>query len=96
MLFNKFKLRGIAPKIQQLAKREGEVSVLVREECSLPVVRHAKPTQQLPVISDDEEVQLHAVSYEQPSGMCCPGLVATFAANRIQEEARLGDSGRLD
>ena len=79
MLFNKFKLRGIAPKIQQLAKREGEVSVLMREERSLPVVRHAKPTEQLPVISDDEEQQLHAVSYEQPAGMLCLALATQLA-----------------
>jgi len=71
MLFNKYKLRGIAPKIQQLAKREGEVSILTREGRSIPVVRHARPLPQLPALSDDEEVQLHAVS-SAPPGTSCP------------------------
>jgi hypothetical protein len=66
MLFNKYKLQGIAPKIQKLAKREGEVSVLTREGQSNPVVRHARPIAQLPAISDDEEVQLHAVPSDSP------------------------------
>lgn len=66
MLFNKFKLQGIAPKIQKLARREGEVSVATPSEPHMPVVRHAKPvTTGLPNVSDDEEVvQLSAVSDE--------------------------------
>ena len=65
MLFNKFKLQGIAPKIQKLAKREGEVSNVTTKETHLPVVRHAQAVDTaLPNISDDEEVQLSAVSFE--------------------------------
>ena len=65
MLFNKFKLQGIAPKIQKLARREGEVSVATPTEQALPVVRHAKAVETaVPNVSDDEEVQVHAVGYE--------------------------------
>ena len=67
MLFNKFKLQGIAPKIQKLAKREGEVSVATPSQQALPVVRHARAVDTaVPNISDDEEVQVRAVSYEGP------------------------------
>lgn len=67
MLFNKFKLQGIAPKIQKLARREGEVSVATPTEPGLPVVRHAKAVETAPNnLSDDEELELHAVAYEQP------------------------------
>lgn len=65
MLFNKFKLQGIAPKIQKLARREGEVSIATSDEPHLPVIRHAKPVTTAPYpVSDDEEVQLRAVSFE--------------------------------
>ena len=73
MLFNKFKLQGIAPKIQKLARREGEVSVATPKSPGVPVVRHSKALETaLPDISDDEELELHAVAYESPQSVSRP------------------------
>lgn len=83
MLFNKFKLEGIAPKVQKLALREGQVSLKTPAEQALPVVRHAKPVNATPaVISDDEEVELHAVSYEEESP---PSSKPTTAVTAVRE-----------
>ena len=63
MLFNKVKLQGIAPKIQKLAIREGDVSIEARDGPAEPNVRHAKPTTALPPTAEEDaqEVQLEAV-----------------------------------
>ena len=63
MLFNKVKLQGIAPKIQKLAIREGDVSIGARDIPAEPNVRHAKPTTALPPTAEEDaqEVQLEAV-----------------------------------
>lgn len=64
MLFNSVKLRGIAPKIQKLAKREGKISN-VTKEIEQPVVRHSRPTQVPRTVSlgdeGPQEVQVEAV-----------------------------------
>ena len=63
MLFNKIKLEGIAPKIQKLAIREGDVSIGARDGPAEPNVRHARPTTALPPTAEEDaqEVQLEAV-----------------------------------